>query len=219
MFHADFAKLYDRTTGLTCHFVPVNDTTSDLVDAVRDMFIVSMNNFGYVGFSRKIDDVFHRRSTYVYITEAAKVVMICRVTDRPLGAIVPFELGVRKDGSSYHLAGEEQIVDINTYTYVRGYKHAMPLMAAGLGLQAKACDARSAYCLYDIANENIKRAYQAIGFVLSNRFPEPIHFPTFCRQIGAHLEPVRWRVMEWNYETIKSYARTATECYQLGHGA
>jgi hypothetical protein len=108
------------------------------------------------------------------------------------------------------------VVDINTYTYVRGYyEHAMPLLAAGLGHYSEACGARRAYCLYDVANEKIRRAYFSIGFVLSNRFPEPIHFPTFCRQVNGRLEPVRWRVMEWDYRTIKRYAYTAVEDYQL----
>jgi hypothetical protein len=83
MPHADFAVLYDRRSGLTCHQVPVNSGTEDLVESVRDIFITSMGNFGYVGFSREIDNVFHWRSTYVYITEAARVVMTCRVTVRP----------------------------------------------------------------------------------------------------------------------------------------
>jgi hypothetical protein len=216
MPHYDFAKLYDPANGLTCHFVPVNDTTNDLVEPVRDMFVASMKNFGYVGFSHKIDNMFHNRSTYVYITEATKMIMTCRVTPRPVGTIVPFEMGVREDGGSYQLNEEEPIVDINTYTYIRGYyEKAMPLLASGLGYYVKTCNARRAYCLYDVRNEKIKRAYLSIGFVISNRFPELIHFPTFCRQTGDHLEPVRWRVMEWDDETIENHARTAVERYEF----
>jgi hypothetical protein len=219
MRHCDYTKLYDPATRLTCHQVPVDGTTDDLVEPVRCMFIAGMNNFGYVGFSREIDDVFHRRSTYVYVMESAKIVMTCRVTARPSGEIVPFEMGVRDDGGSYCLGGEEPVVDINTYTYIRGYyEQAMPLLAAGLGHYSKACNARTAYCLYDVANEKIKRAYQSVGFVLSSRFPEPIHFPTFCRRIEGRLEPVRWRVMEWDHETIKSQAHAAVERYQLVNG-
>lgn len=216
MPNSDYAVLDDPRNRLTCYQVPVNSTTKDLVESVRDMFITSMNNFGYVGFSREIDNVFHRRSTYLYITESAKVVMTCRVTTRPPGEIVPFEMGMREDGGSYHLTSKERVVDINTYTYVRGYyEHAMPLLAAGLGYYLKAYGARRAYCLYDVANERIKQAYFSIGFVLSNKFPEPIHFPTFCRQIDGHLEPVRWRVMEWDYKTIKRHAHTAVKSTNL----
>jgi hypothetical protein len=213
--HLDFAVLYDRINGLTYHQVPVNDTTKDLVESNREMFITSMNNFGYVGFSHEIDNIFHQRSTYAYIAESAKVVMTCRVTSRPPGEIIPLEMGLRENGGSYHLTDEERVVDINTYTYVRGhYELAMPLLAAGLGHYSKAKGAQRAYCLYDVANEKIKRAYFSIGFVLSNRFPEPIHFPTFCRQVNNHLEPVRWRVMEWDYKTIQEHAHTAVENYQ-----
>lgn len=216
MRHGAFAKLYDQVNGLTCHQVPVNATTDALVESVRDTFIASTKEFGYVGYSREIDDVFHKRSVYVYITQSEKVVMTCRVTTRSFGEIMPFEMGVREDGGSYHLAEEEQAVDINTYTYVRGYyEHAMPLLAAGLGHYSKAVGAQSAYCLYDVTNEKIKRAYVSIGFVLSNRFPEPIHFPTYCRLINDRLESVRWNVMEWDCKTIENHARDAGERYQL----
>lgn len=215
MLHA-FAKLYDRANGLTCHQVPVNATTDALVESVRDFYIASIKEFGYVGYSRKIDDVFHKRSTYVYITESEKVVMLCRVTSPCPGEIVPLEMGIREDGGSYRLAEEEQVVDMNTYTYVRGYyEHAMPLLAAGLGHYAKAVGARSAYCLYDVTNEKIKRAYASVGFVLSERFPEPIHFPTYSRLINNRQEPVRWRVMEWDYKTIEAHAHDAGELYPL----
>ncbi|MDQ3797979.1 MAG: hypothetical protein M3384_00875, partial [Acidobacteriota bacterium] len=157
-----------------------------------------MNNFGYVGFSREIDNVFQARSTYLYITEAENVIMTCRVTPRPPGTIVPFEMGIRESGSFYRLADDEPVADINTYTYARGYyERAMPLLAAGLGYYLKIWNIETAYCLYDVANEKIKRAYMSIGFMLSDRFPEPIHFPTFYRQIGERLEPVRWQIMQW----------------------
>jgi hypothetical protein len=216
MRHRDFATLYDQSSGLTCHQVPVNDATENLVTEVRDMFILSMSNFGYAGFSREIDDRFHWVSTYVYVTEGEKVVMTCRVTARRPASIIPLEMGVRENGESYSLSGEERLVDINTYTYIRGYyQHAMPLLAAGLGYYSKECGARNAYCLYDVANEKIKRAYLSIGFALSDRFPEPIYFPTYCRETDGHLEPVRWRIMEWDHETIETYARLAIEVYQI----
>lgn len=216
MNQSDFAKFYDPINKLTCHFVPVNAATSHLVEPVRDMFINSMNNFGYVGFSREIDEVFHNRSTYIYVTESANVIMTGRITPRTHGTIVPFEMGLRDDGGSYKLNEEESVVDINTYTYVRGYyQKAMPMIAAGFGYYVKQCNTDKAYCLYDIENTKIKQAYLSIGFVLSERFPEPIYFPTFCRQVEDSLTPVRWRVMEWNHETIESQARAAMEQYEF----
>lgn len=215
-----FAKLYDHASGLTCHQVPVNATTDALVESVRDIFIASIKEFGYVGYSREIDDVFHKRSAYIYITKSEKVVMTCRVTTRSLGEIMPFEMGLREDGGSYRLAQEEQAVDINTYTYVRGYyEQAMPLLAAGLGYYSKLIGAQSAYCLYDVRNEKIKRAYASIGFVLSSRFPEAIHFPTYCRLMNDRLESVRWSVMEWDFKTIETHARDAEERYLLSRGS
>jgi hypothetical protein len=216
MPHSDFAKLYDPVNGLTCHFVPVDGNTDDLVESVRDMFIASMNDYGYEGFSREIDNMFHLRSTYVYITEATKIVMTGRVTPRPSGTIVPFEMGVRENGGHYSLDEWEPVVDINTYTYVRGYyERAMPLLIAGFGYCSKSFNVRRAYCLYDVENERIERAYVSIGFVFSKRFPELIHFPTFYKRKGDRLEPARWQVMEWDYETIESQALIAVERYEL----
>lgn len=220
MSHSDFAKLYDHANGLTCHFVPVDDTTRDLAESVRDMFIASMNDYGYEGYDCEIDSMFHLRSTYVYVTEAAKIVMTGRVTPRPPGTIVPFEMGLREDGGSYSLGDEEPVVDINTYTYVRGYyERAMPLLVAGFGYCSKGYNARRAYCLYDVENERIERAYLSIGFVFSKRFPELIHFPTFYKRKGDRLEPARWQIMEWDNETIEDQARIAVERYELVGGA
>lgn len=219
MPHSDFAKLYDPANGLTCHFVRVDDTSLDVVESVRDMFVASMNDYGYEGFSREIDNMFHLRSTYVYITEAAKIVMTGRVTPRPTGTIVPFEMGLREDGGSYSLGDDEPVVDINTYTYIRGYyERAMPLLVAGFGYCSKSFNARRAYCLYDVENERIERAYLSIGFVFSKRFPEPIYFPTFYKRKGDRLEPARWQVMEWDNETIEYQARIAVERYELVDG-
>jgi hypothetical protein len=216
MYHSDFAKLYDRSTRLTCNFVRVGAETRKLVESVRDVFINSMNNFGYVGFSREIDDAFHNRSTYVYVTESTDIVMTCRITPRPLGTIVPFEMGIRDSGGSYLLNEDESVVDINTYTYVRGYyERAMPLLTSGLAYCTKEYEAKKAYCLYDVANQKINRAYTSIGFVNSKRFPELIHFPTFCRQVEGYLIPVRWQVMEWDRQIIEHYFHTALECFDL----
>jgi hypothetical protein len=216
MRHSKYADLYDPEHGLTCHRVPVDGTTDGLVEPVRDMFIASMTNFGYVGFSREIDDIFHRRSTYVYVTgQTGEVLMTCRVTPRDPGTIVPFEMGLKEDGGSYRLDQDEHVVDINTYTYVPGhYEHSMPLLVAGLGRFARSYCATSAYCLYDIANEKIRRAYTSVGFVLSERFHEPIHFPTFCREVEGQASPVRWRIMSWDEKTIEGHDRSARERYR-----
>jgi len=114
----------------------------------------------------------------------------------------PFEMGVRENGGSYSLGNEEPVVDINTYTYVRGYyERAMPLLIAGFGYCSKSFNARRAYGLYDVENERIERAYLSVGFVFAKRFPGLLHFPTFYKRKGDRLEPARWQVMEWDNET------------------
>lgn len=215
MHHSDFAVLYDPVTELTCHRVPVDGTTRGLVEPVRGLFVACMSNFGYVGFSYEIDDVFHRRSSYIYITDSAgNVIMTCRATRRDSGTVVPFETGLREDGRSYHLSDAPRVVEINTYTYVRGhYDHAMPLLVAGLGQHCKANAAEGAYFLYDVGNDRIRRSYLAVGFTLSERFPEPVHFNSFGRSIGGRLVPTRWRILEWSQETIEGHDRAARERY------
>src|SRR6185503_15645083 len=115
------------------------------------------------------------------------------VTHRPPGTILPFEMGARRDGGSYRLDDGEPVVDINTYTNTRGYKWALPLLAAGFGYYAKKCGAQTAYCLYDIERDYIKEKYEYIDFKLSKRFPEPISFSTFGLKTDKGLIPVYWR--------------------------
>jgi hypothetical protein len=112
------------------------------------MYVARANEFGYVGFSYEIDDIFHLRSTYIYITEAEKVVMVCRATPRPTGTFLPFEMGIREDGDSYKLDENEKAADLASYTHVKGYyQKAFPLLAAGMGRYLKAYGAPTAYSL------------------------------------------------------------------------
>jgi len=103
-------------------------------------------------------------------------------------------------------------MDFNTYTYQPGaYEIAMPLQIVGLGHYAKLQGARRAYCLYDVKNDRIRRAYTAFGWEHAPEFPDPIHFPTYGRTEDGYFEPARWRVFEWTEETIDRHDREARE--------
>lgn len=210
-------KLYSHKTKLTCNLLKVNQQTEALSEKLRNIFISSMKRYGYIGFSREIDNLFHYCSTYLYITEQtpSKIVMIGRVTPRLAGRILPFEMGILEDGSSYTLQTRcEAVADINTFTYVKGYyEDAMPLLTAGFGYCAKLLNAQEAYCLFDVDNDRIKHKYLSVGFTLSDEFPLALVFPTFCKKQDDLIQPVRWRVMKWDYENIKYYADLAKEYY------
>lgn len=210
-------KLHDKKTKLTCHVLQVSGDTEELAEELREMFITSMTNYGYTGFDHDIDNIFHYRSTYLYITdqESSNIVMVVRVTPRPTGTFLPFEMGLLEDGRSYKLTDAKAVADINTYTYVRGHYYAMPLITAGFGYCANMLNAQEAYCLFDEENDSIRDKYLSIRFKLSEEFPDPIIFQTFRKKKGDSDEPVRWRIMKWDYPTIKHYANLAKEFYDF----
>ena len=221
-FPNELACLHDPVKGLTYYEVPAEYTDGSLPEKIRGMFIDRMERYGYVGFSYIIDNKFHNRSTYVLVgDDEGDIVMTSRITYRPPGSVIPFEDAERRNGGSYSLEESTKVVDINTYTYAKNrYKDAMPLLSAGLGRHANAQSAQCAFCLYDEQNNNIRDAYESIGFVLSSRFPEPIQFPTIRyrnprSRDKCDPEPVFWRIMEWDAATILSHANRAENEYQV----
>jgi len=211
----DFAFVSDPETGLVCCRVPAEPATEETTREIRAYYAERVTQFGYAGFSWEIDDFFHRRSAYIFVVDAAgELVMTCRGTYRRPGEVLPFEMAMREDGTSYALDPGRPVVDFNTYTYRPGsYDTAMPLLVAGLGRDAKLQGACRAYCLYDVKNDRIRRAYTAFGWELAAEFPDPIHFPTYGRMEDGRFEPARWRVFEWTEETIERHDRTARERY------
>jgi hypothetical protein len=214
MHHSELAEIFDPSNGLTCHFVSVSSATQPLVDQLREMYVARADEFGYVGFSYEVDDIFHLRSTYIYVTNGEKVVMVCRATPRPPGTFLPFEMGIREDGGSYKLGENEKAADLASYTHVKGYyQKAFPLLAAGMGRYLKAYGAPTAYSLYDLSHKKVEQIHLLNGWVPSSRFPEPVYFPTFCRHTDAGSKPVLWKITEWDSERITYLDRTASESF------
>jgi hypothetical protein len=214
----DFAFLSDPGAGLACCRVPVASTTAELTEAVRALFIASMDRHGYEEFCREIDDRFHRRSVYVVvIDDADRPVLTSRVTHRGAGDILPCELGRLDDGGSYRVAGDARLVSVNTYTSTPAgqgcQNRALPLLMAGLGRCIHQQRADRAFYLQDLSDERLGRTFATAGFVPSEELAEPVHFPTFGRRIGRRLEPTRWRVLEWTADTIAFHARGARVRY------
>ena len=169
MHESKYACLQDKEHGLTYYEVPVDGSTDALVEEIRNMFIARMKDFGYIGFSHDIDNEFHYRSTYVYVAnEIGTIVMTSRITNRPIGKTIPFEMGIMENGNSYSLQSYENVIDINTYVHVKEYyEHSMPLLAAGFGRHLDNLGVEKAFCLYDVKNFIIKKAYISIGFIPS----------------------------------------------------
>src|SRR5688572_3817543 len=100
----EFSFIHDPKNGLMCCCVPVNPETEDLTRTMRTYYAERAAQFGYVGFSWEIDDVFHQRSVYFVITdESGNMLMMGRGTHRRPGEELPFEMALRDDGSSYSL--------------------------------------------------------------------------------------------------------------------
>ena len=209
----DFAFVVDPESGLMCCRVPVGSQTRELTESVRAFYSDRVAQFGYMGFSWEIDDLFHERSVYLSVVDGSgDLVMNCRGTPRRPGEALPFEMALRDGGPSYALDPERPVMDFNTFTYKPGfYEQAMPLQIAGLGRYARLQGARRAYCLYDVKNDRIRRAYTAYGWEHAPEFPDPVHFPTYGRMEDGLFEPARWRILEWTEETIDRHDRTARE--------
>ena len=211
----DFPFILDPKNSLVCCCVPVAPETEDLTRTLRTYYAERAAQFGYVGFSWDIDDVFHKRSVYFVITnESGNLVMMGRGTHRRPGEGLPFEMGVREDGSSYSLSSEQAVMDFNTYTYAPGaYETAMPLEIASWGCYAKLQKARKAFGLYDVKNSRVLRAYSEFHWKLATEFRDPIHFPTYGGIEDGRFTPTRWGILEWTEETIECVDREARERY------
>jgi hypothetical protein len=209
----EFAFVTDPETGLSCYNVPVTPETEEITRDIREWYAERAEEFGYAGFSWEIDEVFHQRSVYLVVADAqGEVVMNCRGTHRRPGEVLPFEMALREGAPPYVLDPEEPVMDFNTFTYRPGlYEPAMPLQIAGLGRYAKLQGARRAYCLYDVRNDRIRRAYTAFGWEHAPDFPDPVFFPTYGRMEDCRFEPAHWRVLEWTEETIDRHDRMARE--------
>jgi hypothetical protein len=207
----DFAFIHDPATGLVCCRVPVGSATEDLTRSVRTFYAERVAHFGYTGFSWEIDDVFHQRSVYLVVAdESGNLVMTSRGTHRLPGEALPFEIALRDGGPSYVLDPGLPVMDFNTYTYRPGtYETAMPLQIAGLGCYARLQGARRAFCLYDVKNDRIRRAYPSFGWEHAPDFPDPIYFPTYGRREEGGFKPAQWRVCHWTEETIERLDKEA----------
>lgn len=215
----DFPFLLDPKNGLVCCCVPAAPETEELTRTLRTYYAERAAQFGYVGFSWEIDDIFHRRSVYFVTTDGAgDLVMMGRGTHRRPGEGLPFEMAVREDGSSYTLDPEHPVMDFNTYTYRPGaYATAMPLEIAGWACYAKLQKARKAYGLYDVKNARVLRAYMEFAWELAPDFPNPVHFPTYGRIEDGRFTPTRWGVLEWTEQTIERLDRDARERFVVAY--
>lgn len=79
----------------------------------------------------------------------------------------------------------------------------MPLLLAALGKYIHDLGAKIAFCLVDRENKVVQRMYHDSKLVYSTTFEEPIVFPSFLN--GLTQQPVEWKIMECNEQTIKYY--------------
>jgi hypothetical protein len=216
----ELAFLTDPETGLGCYNVPVTPETEDITRDLREWYAERAAEFGDTGFSWEIDELFHRRSVYLVIADAqGEVVMSCRGTHRRPGEPLLFETALRDGAPSYALDPDLPVMGFNTFIYQPGfYEKAMPLQIAGLGRYSKLQGARRAYCLVDMRDDRIRRAYAAYGWEPAPEFPDPVYFPTYGRLEADCFEPTRWRVLEWTEETIDRHDRMARERFVVVGG-
>ncbi|NEN98311.1 MAG: hypothetical protein F6K50_23175 [Moorea sp. SIO3I7] len=198
--------LYLEKDGYLVYVMGVNDQTKNWTEQVREVHKMHLKKAGYDGFSNRIDNEYHLVGTYFFVIKDNEIVLTSRINDRTKSSRFPFEMGQRPNGEHYVFQDKIPAVDINTYSVMlRHYRRAMPLLLAAFGKYIDDLGAKRAFCLVDRENKVTQRMYHDdFHFLYSTTFEEPIVFPSFLN--GLNQQPVEWKMMEWNEQTIKYYS-------------
>ncbi|MBU0462003.1 MAG: hypothetical protein KJ574_05440 [Nanoarchaeota archaeon] len=197
-----------------CFQIDGNSQDRRIIDEFKQYVKRKNERFGYEGFSFKIDDYFDPFSMYFYTrNRKGEIVATSRATLRVQDNILPFEMGIRPDGSKYILDEEVQVGDINSFAMSWGKSGMDGLMVlfAGLGRFMDGNDVKKVFCLLDEDNPVISQLYTGAGFEPSPTYDEKIVFPTYGKTVEGIFVPTMWRIMEMNPTMIKMYSDMAAQ--------
>ncbi len=173
--------------------------------------------FGYVGFSMEIDNRFDADSQYFYTrNESGLIVVTSRVTVRRPDNIIPFEMGFKPDGTKYIVNEPCNVGDVNSFgaswNYLGESFEALFLLYVCLANFVIGKGMEKVFCLLDLDNPQIVQTYTGAGFELSEKYKEPIYFPSYGKlDENNNLVPTKWRIMEMTAEKFQEYADKTTE--------
>jgi len=177
------------------YIMPVDESTLDIANAVRNCHIEHLANAGYQGYDVSIDEACHLSGWYFFVCKGGVVVQTSRVNFRSESLRFPFECGLTDAGEQYQYDSDDLAADINTYSVdMRSLRRASPLLLNSLGDFLRLHRVKRLYCLVDQRNQVIRRIYLRAGFFESQDFAAPIHFESFTSSVDAL--PTRWDIME-----------------------
>lgn len=211
--------LEDRKHSFFCRQIPITPENMDVVEAARRIVAGSLSKYGYEGWSNEIDRKNDRHASYFIVYDRKKnIVATSRMIHRREDNTLPLEQGIRPDGTHYSLEGIPEImIDVNSFYFKRETVNipALFLLYATMARYATLSGVNRAFCMLDPNNSFIKKLYLKAGFRFSERFTEPIYFPTFGRTVDGKFEPTYWRIMEMGPYRIMFYASLAFKYHQL----
>ncbi len=208
-------RMLDVKNGYACTKHSVGRAT-EKVEKARALVAGALRDYGYVGWSNEIDRQYDKASWVFVVEKEGEISATCRMTMSNSHNRIPFENGIRPDGTSYNLQGSGQkIADINSFYYAKGHSKALFLLFAVMARFGALVGVQKAFCMLDKENPRIKAIYLRAGFRFSETFNKPIYFPTFGKIVAGRFDPTRWAIMEMNVPYILLHAANAIFRYDM----
>ena len=165
------------------------------IQQIKAYYVQKVVNYGYSGFSYKVDNFFDRNSSFFCATDYQKNIQsILRCTLKKSNFSIPIEYGLRKNGQRYKIEDGSRVAELNTFAFSDFY--SISLLWESLVHFVNFKGIQTLLCLVDPANQCTKKLYQDIGFSFSSKYPDLIHFKTYGKRKEKCFEPTYWKIME-----------------------
>ena len=109
-----------------------------------------------------------------------------------------------RDGGSYRLETEDKVADANSFVFTN--PAALPLLFAAIARFAVRRGIATGLLLADNDSARFKKIYLGGGYKYSEKYAEPIYFPTFGKTVEGRFQPTYWSIMEIDRAAILKYA-------------
>lgn len=194
--------------GQICYQLPIDEEHGEKVRLIKDHIVASFSRQGYEGYSLEIDKYYDPFSIYFYVEDTTGgLVATLRITKKTKDNALPFEAGLKNDGTKYALEEKIKVGDVNSFTF-NSYQ-ALPLLFATASRYAHEDGIRKGFCLLDDSAARIKKIYLSAGFDYSTKYNEKIFFPTFGKTENGVFKPTYWSIMEISHENICGHSKNA----------
>jgi len=181
--------------------IKMNQSNIQMIHRIKSFYEQRVLQYGYSGFSYKIDSFFDQSSTFFYVSDHKNnLKSTLRCTLRKQENRLPFEYAIRPGGSHYICKESSQIAELNTFTFTDF--NSVPLLWASLINYVKEQQIKKIFCLVDPENEFTQRFYGEIGFSYSHQYNENVYFPTYGKIEEGSLQPTKWRILEITYDQM-----------------